>query len=87
MKELSDIKERISHFILSELSLDTSINEIEGDVLLLEKGIIDSMGILRLLAYIEENYGLLLSTEELNSHNFSTIQDISSLVARKLSNE
>jgi len=43
------------------------------------------MGVLRLLAFLEENYGLLLSTEELNPQNFASLQNIVDLVERKLS--
>lgn len=82
-----DRKEQIRNFILQELSLETGIKDLRDDEPLLERGIIDSMGILHLLAFLEENYGLLLSTEELNPHNFATLQNIVDLVARKLSDK
>lgn len=85
MKRSLDFRDRIKNFILQELSLETGIKDLMDDEPLLERGIIDSLGILHLLAFLEENYGLLLSTEELNPHNFATLQNIVDLVARKLS--
>jgi len=80
-----ELKKKIKEYILQELSLEKDISDIKEDEPLLEKEIIDSMGVLRLLAFLEENYGLLLSTEELNPQNFATLQNIVNLVERKLS--
>ncbi len=87
MENLGEVKERIKNFVLEELSLDGEVKILNDDDQLLERGIIDSMGILRLLAFLEENYGVLLSTEELNPDNFSTILNIAELVIKKIAPE
>jgi len=79
-----DYNERIKNFILRELCADSGLDSLAEDEKLLEKGIIDSMGILNLLAFLEENFDILLSTEELDPRNFSTLKNIYDLVAKKL---
>lgn len=78
-----DIKETIRQFImneLKELSEDGNVEYLNDDTPLIENGLIDSMMILSLLAFLEEKYGLLLSKDELKPKNFATIQKINDLV-------
>ena len=51
-----DVKEKIRQFIIEEVCLDGTIKDLADDDLLIESGIIDSMGILTLLAFLEENF-------------------------------
>ena len=79
-----ELKEKLRDFILKELCLDGNIQSISDNEQLIESGIIDSMSILRLLAYLDENFEITLSEEELNSKNFATLQTMCDLVSRKL---
>ena len=79
-----DAKEKIRQFVLEDLSLDDTIKDLADDDLLIENGIIDSMGILRLLAFLDEKFGILFSEGEVNTENFGTLQSICDLVAKKL---
>ena len=78
-----DIKDKIRQFILKEVCLDETIQDLADEDLLLETGIIDSMGVLNLLAFLEENYGILLEEGEINPKNFATLKSICDLVAQK----
>ncbi len=79
-----ELKEKLRHFILRELCQDGNIKFLQDDEQLIEKGIIDSLGIISLLAYLDENFGILLSEEELSPKNFATLQSICDLVGKKL---
>jgi D-alanine--poly(phosphoribitol) ligase subunit 2 len=79
-----DTKEKIRNFILKELCLDESIKILADDEELIENGIVDSMGILNLLAFLEENYGVLLAEGELDRNNLATIQKICNLVSQNM---
>lgn len=46
-------------------------------------GALDSMGIVSLIAYIEEHLGVMVDPDDINEENFSTIKNIVSLVERK----
>ncbi len=79
-----DVKERIKQFIIEEVSLDGTVKDLGDDDLLIEGGIIDSMGILSLLAFLEEKFGILLEEGEINVENFATLQSICNVVSQKL---
>ncbi len=52
---------------------------------LLEPGIIDSMGVLEIVTFIESNYGVTLTDDELMSDHFESIASIANLVDSKTS--
>jgi len=52
-----------------------------------ESGIIDSLGFLELITFVEEEYGLEIADQELIPENFDTLQKVSGFVEKKLSGE
>lgn len=80
-----DIKQQITDFITSNFLFDdaqASLNEKES---LLETGVIDSTGVLELIAFIEETYGIKIEDEEIIPENLDTILDITYFIKQKLS--
>jgi len=75
----NDIREYIiDNFLFGEpgnLSDDTSF---------MEGGIVDSTGILEIVGYIEEKYGITIVDAELIPENFNSINNISKFLERKL---
>jgi len=51
---------------------------------LLEKGIIDSTGVLELVAFLEETYHFKIKDEELVPENLDSIKNISQFIQNKL---
>lgn len=47
---------------------------------LLEKGLLDSMAIVKLVAFIEERFGLKLSDDEFDPDNFETLNAIAAMI-------
>ena len=50
----------------------------------LEQGIIDSTGILELVAHLEETYNIEVTDEELNPDNLDSVYRISAYLSKKL---
>lgn len=50
----------------------------------LDGGIIDSTGILELIAFLEETYGIAVEDDELVPENFNSLNEISSFLGKKL---
>ena len=50
---------------------------------LLQTGIVDSTGILELVTYIEETYGIAIADEEMLPENLDSVDRIASYVTRK----
>jgi len=57
---------------------------LERDVSLLDQGIIDSTGILELIHYLEEHFGVKVQDDELLPENLDTIGNICAFLERKL---
>ena len=57
---------------------------LEDDLLLVEEGIINSLGILTLINYIAEQFGVSIASEEIVLNNFKDVNSIKSLVLSKI---
>lgn len=54
----------------------------DGDSLL-DQGIIDSTGVLELVAFLDETYGIGVADQELIPDNFDSIEKLAAFVERK----
>ena len=73
----------IKEYITKELAYGRSDLDLTDEFPLIEQSIIDSMGIFRLMTFMEEEFGLVLEPEELRLENFESVQAIKSLVLSK----
>jgi acyl carrier protein len=78
-----ELKEEIRRFILDNFIIDGDRNLGDEDSLL-EQGIIDSTGVLELVAFIEETYHIKVQDEELVPENLDSINNISSFIQKKI---
>jgi len=76
------IEQLIREFIIESFLFGESDNLSDSDSLL-EKGVIDSTGVLELVAFIEETYGFRLKDEDLIPENLDSIVNISNYIVRK----
>lgn len=74
--------DNIRKFITSEIC-GGGVSFIADTDLLIEDGIIDSMGIMVLLDFLEEKFAVRIEGDELLPENFATLAAISSLVEKK----
>jgi acyl carrier protein len=77
------IQENVLKFIYENFIVDEE-NQLSEEDSLLEKGIIDSTGVLELVAYIEETYGFKVRDEELIPENLDSIKNISQFIQGKI---
>lgn len=76
------ITQQVRGFILQNYLLGED-NGFEETDSFLESGIIDSTGVLELVAFIQETYDITIEDEELIPENFDSIRNVSDFVARK----
>lgn len=53
---------------------------------LLEKGIIDSMGVLELIGFLQGQFGIAVRDEDISEHNLGTLADIARYVTSRRGN-
>ena len=80
---MADAKPQIREFIL-ESARSKGIDQVADDQSLMEAGIIDSLGIFRLVSFLEDNFRVRIADDEIVLENFQSINDIDSFVAAKL---
>ncbi len=75
-------KQIIKNFIQSEIVQD-GVRSLKDDDNLIETGTIDSMGIIKLITYLENTFSISISDNEVIPDNFETVDAISAFVVRK----
>jgi acyl carrier protein len=73
----------VEHFIVHELLLADDQTRVTPDQSLLQGGVLDSLSVLRLISFIEEQFGVTIEDEEVVPENFETINNIQAMLARK----
>lgn len=58
--------------------------EISNDQSLLESGVIDSTGVLELIAFLEQTYGITVADEDIVPENLDSIDNMMRYLAAKL---
>ena len=77
-----EVQRDIRQFIQSELKRDVgAVGEADS---LLEAGILDSLGVLRVVGFIEQQYGIAVTDDEMMPENFETLAAIAAFVERRL---
>ena len=79
----SVLKDQIRNFILENLASVKGITSFQDDESLMDNGVIDSLGIFRLVSFLEEDLGVRVSDEEINPENLKSVDTIEQLVIAK----
>jgi acyl carrier protein len=77
------VTKEVGDFIASELSLGRDSRAVGPDDDLLAKGLVDSHGVMELVGFLEERYGISVDDEDLTPENFQSLVRIEEFVARK----
>jgi acyl carrier protein len=79
----SGLKDQIREFITENLAQPKGIGSFRDDEALMEIGVIDSLGLFRLVAFMEEQLNVRISDDEINPENLKDVNTIEALVLRK----
>jgi acyl carrier protein len=74
------VRNEVSEFISSELSVGRDSGPPAADDDLLAKGVVDSHGVMELVAFIEERYDITVRDEDLTPENFQSLVRIEEYV-------
>ena len=77
------ICDEITRYVTAELVGDPNM-ELESDVELLMDGIVDSIGAVRLVGFIEQRWNVRVPPQDVTIENFGTIADITNYVSTSL---
>ena len=77
------MRETIRQFVLSEFLPGESPANLHDDTPLRTSGILDSMATLKLVSFVEEQFGIEVEAHEAGVDNFDRVDDIVAFVERK----
>ena len=80
---LGDVKEKIRAFVL-EYAADRGFTSLRDDEPILTNNIIDSLGSLRMIDFLETAFPLTIEDTDMLPENFQTINDTEMFIYRKL---
>ncbi len=81
MENIVQIQEKIKQFILKTSYV--SEDQVNNDTLIFAQGIMDSMGFISIIGFIEDNFAITILDNELLETNFESINAIAEFVSRK----
>jgi len=81
---MTNFEAEIHRFIADKFLFGDDKKLADNDSLL-EAGIVDSTGILEIVAHLEERYGMKVDNDEMVPENLDTIANIGAFVKRKIS--
>jgi acyl carrier protein len=76
-------EKKLRKYILETYLFTTDDSALANEDSFLDKGIIDSTGILELVMFLEEEFGLAVADEELLPENLDSINNLVKFVAQK----
>jgi len=82
--QVDTIVARIRGFLIEKFPLAKKRN-LQNNDSLIDSGIVDSLGILDLVTFLESEFGLQVSDEDLLPENFQSVECIAALVRTKTS--
>ncbi|RVU15956.1 acyl carrier protein [Methylobacterium oryzihabitans] len=74
---------RIRAFVIETFLFGDATTRLPEDGSFIEHGVIDSTGILELVAYVEDTFGITVADDEILPSNFDSIAKVEAFVTRK----
>lgn len=78
--------EELKEFLIEDLLLDLSMEEISEEASLGNEIGVDSLGFTELMAHIEDEYKIKVSDEDFTPENFRTLNKVMDLIESKINN-
>ncbi len=82
----TELKSEIKNFIIDSFLYGQDGNTLDDDVSFLRNGIIDSTGVLELVSFVQEKYGIPVTDEELLPENFDSLNKLACFITKKMEN-
>jgi acyl carrier protein len=84
---MPSVAERVRRFIIDDLGWDGAADELTDDLALTHAGVLDSIGILTLVQFLESNYEIVIYDSEIVSLHLGSLASIERFVQAKKSSE
>ncbi|MEO7013975.1 MAG: acyl carrier protein [Dokdonella sp.] len=76
------IEAKIRHYILENLMFTDDGSRLPNDASLLDRGVIDSTGVLEIVMFLEEEFAIKIRDSEMLPENFDSVNNLVAFVQR-----
>ena len=80
MPDRATVVTELTEYIVKEVASRPPVEPVTPDYPIIEGGLVDSLGLFKVIAFIEERYPVRIPPEEILFENFATINDIVRLI-------
>ena len=80
----AEIRDKVWAYIVENFLYMRPNLQVGPDDSLLKKGVFDSLGVMEVIGFIEETFGISVEQEEVTEAHFGTLNAIATYVAAKL---
>jgi acyl carrier protein len=80
---MSEIENKIRQFLVENFVLSEQVDELGFDESFLDNGVVDSTGILELVFFAEDQFGIQIDTSEVLPENFDTVNRLAAYIRHK----
>lgn len=78
-----EIETRIRSYVNENLLFGDDRIQYDNDTSFLQNGIIDSMGVMELVAFVQSAFGIAVDAMEITPDNFDTVSRLAAYILRK----
>ncbi len=83
LPDVSSVQREVTAFIVDNFLFGNSAEAPAPTTSFMETGLIDSTGVLELVAFIEEKYGFKVGDDELVPENLDSVANLAGFVVKK----
>lgn len=80
---MDNIKQKIRQYVAENFLFSSDGFRLGDDASFLEEEVIDSTGIMELVLFVEDNFGIAVKDEEIVPENFDSVNQLAAYIARK----
>ncbi len=78
------LTQKLTAYILSDVLTDSTQTKLAPEDDLLEDGLVDSLGVMRLIAFIDEEFGFAVPPQDVTVDSFMSVNAIAEYLAPNL---
>jgi len=81
--ETTEIRDQLKRYIAENLLFSDKEYPFEDDASFLKNGVVDSTGVMELVAYVEQKFGVTVDPKEVVPDNFDSVKNLTAYIKRK----
>jgi acyl carrier protein len=78
-----DFETQIKDYIAKNLLFSSNGFQYDDDASFLEEGIVDSQGVMELVAFIEDNFAVTVDDQDITADNFDSVNKLTAYIKSK----